>query len=181
MLKKQRYNALKLLFSSILSFFVFSACSTTNTEHTNRYRLAHPKQAKQKYEFSLETPPPIAKLASGEIEPPEPEEVNLQLEEATTNWFYGPGIGRTTLNVGTVVAFPPYAIYLLGNAGLSLAGYQQLHITNALPESPRNFVLSFYDGITSVPGRVNAIIANREYVDNRNNSKAHTPRSQRAN
>ena len=92
-----------------------------------------------------------------------PEELNGALKEAGSQWLYGPGLGQTATNVGTVVVFPPYALYLLGNAGLSLAGFEQLYITKLLPQAPRKHVLDFYDGITSVPGRLSALVAGKEY------------------
>lgn len=94
-----------------------------------------------------------------------PEEINQQLDEYTDRWLYGGGMGRTLLNVGTVVFFPPYAIYLLGNAGLAVAGYEPLYITSAIPEGPRKYVLGAYDGLTSVPGRVSASISGREFIE----------------
>lgn len=101
----------------------------------------------------------IPGLASGETPPPTEQDV----QKAVGNWFYGPGLGQTVLNVGAVVAFPPYAVYLIGNAGLSLAGFQQLFITDLLPEQPREVVLTAYDGVTSVPGRMTSFVAGRDY------------------
>lgn len=68
------------------------------------------------------------------------------------------------LNIGTVVVFPPYALYLLGNAGVAFAGYEPLYVTDALPEPARKEVLGFYNGVTGVPGRVNALVAGEPYV-----------------
>lgn len=62
-----------------------------------------------------------------------------------------------------MVVFPPYIAYLLGNAGLALAGYEPLYVTNLLPNTPRGYVLTVYDGVTSVPGRFNAAVAGEEY------------------
>ncbi|MBP9837310.1 MAG: hypothetical protein KBC84_01205 [Proteobacteria bacterium] len=88
---------------------------------------------------------------------------DTQLEQVGSNWFYGQGIGKTTLNVGTAIAFPPYLIYLVGNAGLSLAGYQPLSISGILPEDSKNFVDKVYDETTSVPGRITSGVAGVEY------------------
>lgn len=93
---------------------------------------------------------------------PEPE-VDEKLDQFARNWFYGQGIGKTMTNVGTVVIFPPYAFYVLGNAGLSLAGYEPLYITNVLPEDSRKPVLKVFNGVTSVPGRINAKVAGEEF------------------
>jgi hypothetical protein len=86
-----------------------------------------------------------------------------ELSQFGRQWFYGPGFGRTLANVGTVVLFPPYALYLLGNAGLALAGYQQLYLTSALPNPARRYVLDVYDGVTSVPGRITSTVAGEEF------------------
>lgn len=68
------------------------------------------------------------------------------------------------LNVGTVVLFPPYALYLLGNAGVAFAGYEPLYVTDALPEPAKKEVLGLYNGVTGVPGRLNALVAGERYV-----------------
>lgn len=91
-----------------------------------------------------------------------PEELQAQLEQQAESWLYGPGIGRTMLNIGTTIVFPPYGLYLLGNAGLALAGLDPVYLTDILPETPRQEVLSVYDRVASVPGRVAASIAGRE-------------------
>ncbi len=94
-----------------------------------------------------------------------PEELKGELSEMASNWFYGPGLGKTVANVGTSIIFPPYAFYLLGNAGLEIFGKEPLHVTNALPEEPRKYVLSAYDGITSVPGRITAGVSGYNFYD----------------
>jgi hypothetical protein len=114
-------------------------------------------------------------------------------------WWFGHGVGRTTTTIGTIVVFPPWGLYLLANAGIVLAGYEPMYITDALPEETRTNVLSVYDGVTSVPGRVNAAITGRKFYNspslkpktnkdvetkdrdekNRNRSKIDTPTSQR--
>lgn len=85
------------------------------------------------------------------------------LKEFGHHWLYGNGIGQTMANVGTVVVFPPYALYLLGNAGLVLAGYDPLYVTSALPDGARDVTLSVYNGITSVPGHVAATVAGEDF------------------
>lgn len=94
-----------------------------------------------------------------------PEELQSELKQYGDRFLYGPGLGTSMTNIGAIAVFPPYAIYLLGNAGLSLAGFQQLYITSILPESPRKHVLDFYDGVTSVPGRLSALVAGKEYQE----------------
>ena len=114
----------------------------------------------------FERPPSIPDLATGRTPPPTPTEFKEQMGESGRKWLYGPGLGRTVANVGTAIVFPPYALYLLGNAGLALAGQNPLYLTDALPETPRRGVLAVYDGVTSVPGRVSAMIAGEQYQAN---------------
>jgi len=103
-------------------------------------------------------------LALRSIDKPLPPEKGQELlGEAGANWWYGQGLGETALNVGAVVAFPPYAIYLLGNAALSLSGYEPIEFSNALPEAPREQWRSVYEGVTESPGRVTAAIAGEEF------------------
>ena len=95
------------------------------------------------------------------------ELLHAHLQRAGHGWFYGPGVGQTIGTVGTVFAFPPAGLYFLGNAALDLAGYRQLHLTNALPEPTRQGVLTAYREITSVPGRFFAFLAGEEFVESR--------------
>lgn len=88
-----------------------------------------------------------------------------KFEEFSSAWLYGHGMGRSMLNIGTVIIFPPYAIYLLGNAGLQLAGYDQLHLSSLLPVPAEEIFSGAYNGLTSVPGRISANIAGREFDD----------------
>ncbi len=158
---------------ALLVWNSFSACANDYVafpKHESYFRqteqshlVADAKPESRIEEKDLLQPPSLSKLASGEVPPPEPEELQNELAEVSQRWFYGHGIGQTITNVSTVVVFPPYAIYLLGNAGLKLAGFQPLYITNALPEEPRKKVLTFYENVTSVPGRVNSAFAGREF------------------
>lgn len=92
-----------------------------------------------------------------------PEKTQELLEKSGENWLFGQGIGETLLTAGTIFAFPPYAIYVVGNGALSLAGYERIALVDALPENSKESVNSVYDGITEAPGRVNALIAGEEF------------------
>ena len=92
-----------------------------------------------------------------------PEEAKAMLNDVGGNFVYGQGIGEAALNVGTVVAFPPYAIVLIGNAALSLSGYKPLSVADALPEEAGEVWRDTYNGVTSGPGRVTAAVAGEEY------------------
>ncbi len=116
-------------------------------------------------EITLERPMSIPDLASGKTKPPTGEEFSEQLGKSGRKWFYGGGIGRTMVNVGTAVIFPPYALYLVGNAGLALAGYEPLKATDLIPGQGKEYVLGAYNGVTSVPGRVNALVAGEDFQE----------------
>jgi hypothetical protein len=91
------------------------------------------------------------------------EQAGELISEVGGNWLYGPGLGQTALNVGTMVVFPPYAIYIIGNSVLSLSGYEPFYVSELLPEEEKEDFNSVYDEITGAPGRVTAAIAGKEY------------------
>ncbi len=92
-----------------------------------------------------------------------PEKAKELLSETGSNWLYGQGVGETALTAGAIFAFPPYAIYVVGNGVLSLAGYKQIRVTNALPDEEKAAWNDTYDTITSGPGKVSAAIAGKEF------------------
>ncbi len=107
--------------------------------------------------------PPDDPLISAAQRPIPPAKAQEVVSEVGSNWFYGPGLGQAALNVGAMVVFPPYAIYVLGNGLLSYAGYEPLYVTNLLPKESRNNVNEIYDGVTSAPGRFTAAVAGTEF------------------
>ena len=124
------------------------------------------QKASSKSSFSNETwrtdtPPSVGEIAKAVNE----KTVDDKLEGMKDWWLYGPGMGRTMLNVGTTIIFPPYALYLLTNAGLSLSGYETIKPVEILPEEPKEIVNNTYDQVTSVPGRISALIGSREYLE----------------
>jgi hypothetical protein len=92
-----------------------------------------------------------------------PEQAKEILSELGGNFAYGPGLGDTALSVGTVVVFPPYAVYLLGNALLSIGGYQPITVSSILPEEDGKQWSDTYDELVSGPGKMVAAMAGREY------------------
>ena len=94
-----------------------------------------------------------------------PETSREVLNQMAGNWFYGQGVGETLLNVGTVAAFPPYAAVVVGNTVLSVAGYEKIGVSTVLPKEDKKAWNSFYDGVTSGPGRLNAAVAGKDYRD----------------
>jgi hypothetical protein len=96
-------------------------------------------------------------------QPLSPEETEALMGEVGTNFIYGNGVGEAALNVGTVAVFPPYLAVVIGNAALSLSGYETVGVSTALPEDKRDWWEDFYDGLVSGPGRLAAAIAGEEY------------------
>lgn len=92
-----------------------------------------------------------------------PEKTEQLLSEVGDNWLFGQGMGSTMATVGTVVVFPPYALLVAGNAGLSLAGYKQLWLSDALPEEGKEAWRSAYDSVTEAPGKMSAAMAGEEF------------------
>ena len=115
-------------------------------------------------DYDFNNPPSLGQLSSGEVVPPTPEEAKEQLGQMGHDWFYGSGLGKTAANVAASIAFPPYIIYLVGNAGLSLAGYEPLYVTNLLPEKERHAVDVVYESVTSMPGLITSRVAGKEFV-----------------
>lgn len=92
-----------------------------------------------------------------------PEQAEAVLGEVGSNFAYGPGIGDTAVNVGAVILFPPYIIYILGNTALSLSGYEPVTVSSVLPEEQGRAWSNGYDTLVSGPGRMVAAMAGREY------------------
>ncbi len=111
-----------------------------------------------------QTPENEVDLAAAARQPLSPEETKALLNDAAGNWFYGQGMGRTMMQVGAIVVFPPYALFLLGNAALTAGGYQPLRFSDALPPDGRDRFLTFYNDVSSGPGRFSAALAGREFI-----------------
>lgn len=105
-----------------------------------------------------------APLALATTKPLPPEKTGELLAESVSNWWHGPGLGRTALNVGTVALFPPYLFVIAGNAALTVGGYEPIGVSALLPEQGSKAWNTVYDGVTSMPGRVTAAVSDSEYV-----------------
>jgi hypothetical protein len=92
-----------------------------------------------------------------------PETADKLLSEVGGNFAYGPGLGDAAVSIGTVVVFPPFAVYLLGNAVLSLSGYEPVTVSSLLPEKDGKQWSETYDTVVSAPGKMVAAMAGHEY------------------
>ena len=92
-----------------------------------------------------------------------PERAAETLSELGENWMYGHGMGETLVAVGLIAAFPPFAIYALGNAALDLSGYSPLYVTDLLPARQRYAWREGFDGFVAGPGKLAAAIGGEEF------------------
>ena len=104
-----------------------------------------------------------AQIVRATQKPMPPEKTKKLLNEVGSNWLYGQGMGETALNIGTAVIFPPYLIYLVGNAALSLSGYEPITVSRMLPEKAGDEWRETYDSVTAGPGKMAAAMAGEEY------------------
>jgi hypothetical protein len=102
----------------------------------------------------------LTEVSKAKLTPEESEEVLSELGES---WIYGDGVGKATLNIGTSLAFPPYALYLLANAVASYSGYEPMYVSEALPTDEKEHFDVFYSSITAAPGALVASLAGEEY------------------
>jgi len=107
----------------------------------------------------------VKKILTGEQKPPSQQEYKERLAESTDNWLFGNGLGQTSLNVGIAVLYPPYALYLLTNAGLQIAGFSGFYPIDILPDAAKPGVRRGYEEFISAPGRLNAGLFNKEFRD----------------
>lgn len=107
-----------------------------------------------------EPDPSLQALKGKQLSPEQSEEV---LGQVGSNWLYGQGVGETAMNIGGVILFPPYAVYLIGNAALSLSGYEPLSVADALPEKEGEAYREAFDSVAAGPGRFAAAVAGKEY------------------
>ncbi len=108
-----------------------------------------------------EEPAPESALLTTPLTPEESQEV---LSQVGDSWLYGQGFGTMILTIGTSIFFPPYALYVAGNAALSLSGYEPFEVTRALPEEAKVGWDLAYTELTSVPGRVTAAVSGNEFI-----------------
>ena len=105
--------------------------------------------------------PSLEQLSRAQADPQMQDKV---LKSMGQSWIYGNGFGDTLLAAGTVFMFPPSALYFLGNAALDLSGYEPIHVSDALPEAPRQGWNEIYDDVSSGPGKLSAALAGKEFI-----------------
>ncbi len=145
-----KIKLLVIIFSTILN------CSCAVRNDSSVEQLTYHSDT-----WRTDKPPSIGEITKAVKE----KKVDEKLEGMKDWWLYGPGIGRTMLNVGTTIIFPPYALFLLTNAGLSISGYETIKPIEALPDRTKELANKTYNNIASVPGRFSAYLADREYVE----------------
>lgn len=106
---------------------------------------------------------PAPSVISITQKPMPPEEAKALLEDVGSNFAYGYGLGETLLTIGSVVVFPPYAVVVVGNAALSLSGYEPITVSGTLPGEAGKAWGETYDDITGGPGKVTAAVAGEEF------------------
>ncbi len=148
--------------NSISTYSDVTSHSSTASSHIKE--TTQDPEHKKTRQWDLEHPPSIKEISKAVKD----DTAGEQLEGIGTWWLFGPGLGHSILNIGTAVLFPPYALYLLGNAGLALAGEEPIKIVNILPHGPRELVSNSIDSVCSVPGRITSAVAQRPYVEQLN-------------
>jgi hypothetical protein len=90
------------------------------------------------------------------------EEAELILKESQKDIVYGDGLGKLIANIAAVIAFPPYGIIKLGEAGIVLAGYE-VDLTVEDPNTSLGGLPRMYQEVVSVPGRIVAATQGEQY------------------
>jgi hypothetical protein len=103
----------------------------------------------------------LTKIEQNPLEQHEAEELNGRVIDS---FVYGEGLGDSAVKVGAAVAFPPFIFVLLGNAALTASGYEPIGISTVLPEDASKQWQAMYSGVVSVPGKITATAANRDFV-----------------
>lgn len=154
---------LRLIFLFALFPLTLSSCAISEGRVFPQCRKVQPAEAQARARLAHPDLPSIPEIADKAASPNAQKEMQTTLDDFMYRWFYGQGLGATSLNVGTVVLFPPYALYLLLNAGLGLSGYEPIQPLSYVPGEPGDYVRASYDAITGVPGRATAGIAGEPF------------------
>ena len=160
---------LSIILGLLVMSCAFAACAAKQTPSPSSPRYFAPPTDSKTVAESKQSSESGRQSADGSTDgstaKAEPVPTMDTIQTKAAHWFYGPGVGKTMTNIGTVALFPPYVIYLIGNAALSLSGLQPMYMTDLLPDESRAGVLKVYNGVTSVPGRLTSSIAGREFEE----------------
>lgn len=137
----------------ILAYLPFSACTIASSKNRT------PSNSSSNT-WRTDTPPSIREISMAV----EDNNVDEKLAGMKDWWLYGPGMGKTMINMGTTLIFPPYGLYLLTNAGLSFMGLPPIKPIEAIPEGPKEVIDEAFDDIISVPGRITALANDKQYI-----------------
>lgn len=102
----------------------------------------------------------VQKIAA---EPLSPKETGEVVDTALTNFFYGPGLGETALDVTGAMLFPPYAMVLIGQTLVRLAGYDSPRFIELFPDEQQQAYDDTMDVVYSGPGRLVSAAAGEKY------------------
>ncbi len=141
----------------VLFFFLLSSC-------LHPLYLANEPERESSSDKSIVY---MSSLFRGETEPPKFFKGDNSLKSMGQKWFFGRGLGKTSLNVTGVLLFSPYGIYLLANTGIELLGFRGVYITDLLPEDSRRYVQNAYGVVCDVPGRFTAFVAGVNFEESR--------------
>lgn len=108
-------------------------------------------------------PDPTTMAKAAVLHPLSPEQTQEMMGDVGENWLYGNGLGETAIAVGSIVAFPPAALYWIGSVAAGAAGYET-GVSAVLPEEERAQWNGFYDDISGAPGKLSAAMAGREFI-----------------
>ncbi len=92
-----------------------------------------------------------------------PEETEQAMNDIGNSWLYGDGLGNSMLQVGATVAFPPYALVLLGNLALTASGEEPIGVGAFLEPEDKEEWKTTYSQMVSGPGRMAAAVSGEEY------------------
>lgn len=98
--------------------------------------------------------------------------------EGAKRWFFGPGIGETAYKVGASFAFPPAAVYFVGNSVLNAVGYKGFYVTELLPDPHKRIVQKNYYNVVSLPGTMTSTLARIDFQDGSQAKPSHTTQTQ---
>lgn len=163
-----KYLSTVCLFSLLLA--LTTSCSSVNgssshnikflNEDSRNQALNSPQENENKPEEDQQLTARLQKMAS---KPLTPDQTSELVDTAAGNFFYGPSLGETALDIIGMIAFPPYAVVVAGNSALSLAGYKPLSIKRVLPDDVAKGYTEATDTIYSGPGRVVAGVSGNQY------------------